>query len=90
METYGCGSDFLIIIVYLNIYLHLLVILGQQFDYLKFDPCGFQCRDELNFHFTDFKCIIEGFSKSTTLLYTNTMAYRVVLAEAFDLSRKRA
>jgi hypothetical protein len=44
----------------------------------------------LYFYFTDFECIVEDFSKPTTIVCTNTTAYRVVLAEATDFSREEA
>ena len=42
------------------------------------------------FHVTDITCIIEGFRERTTFVSTNTIAYRVVVAEVTDFSGKEA
>jgi hypothetical protein len=41
------------------------------------------------FNFTDFKCIVDYFSKPTIVVSVSSMAYRVVLAQAADLSREQ-
>lgn len=41
------------------------------------------------FYFTDFKCIVDYFSKPTIIVSASSMAYRVVLAQAADLSREQ-
>lgn len=88
----------IVVIVSIEIHFNLLFVyisLTLLFDYIysvNFYACfkGLCVMMLEIFIFTDFKCIIEGFSKPGTILCINKMAYRVVLAEATDCSRKKA